>query len=106
MRFLCGVKGAIENRHFTLAIKTVAVGTVRSKICIHLLDIIRRERLVLEIPSSKLDAHETSLCRSGLNAIVVLTGARPTWLPGMPSRVDKAGGLQIPDPTFQQHGPH
>src|ERR1700730_16954635 len=58
VRFLRSVESPIEDLDAVLRITLVAVGSKRSECCADFVDVVRSRRLALEIPCSKLDAHD------------------------------------------------
>jgi len=57
-RFLGGVEGVIEDRYTCFGILPVTIGPVGSEYRTDFLDVFRLGRLAVEIPSSKLHAHD------------------------------------------------
>src|SRR5271157_3971239 len=89
-RFLSGVECMIHNGHSTLRVGTAAVWSIRQKQCLRFLKVLQGERLAVEIPSSKLDAHgflASSTCRERHTSRVCTVCHSPLARPLQPRRV-------------------
>ncbi len=73
--FLCGVESAIEDLYTALGIGFIGVGAVGSESRADFLDVVRDGWLAIEIPSSKLDAHDS------LPSLPKGAAEEPVWKP-------------------------